>query len=598
MKNLSIIKKSVAFAASIAVICAGFAMFLQSDTNREKTVYAAEYRTDNADSPVVYMTTEITPESLVRIYETLGFEPEGNVAVKISTGEPPNSNYLRPELIKDLVQGVTGTIVECNTAYGGSRSSTALHKQVAADHGFTEIADVDIMDEDSSLEISVNAENATIHENYVGAHLKNYNSLICLAHFKGHAMAGYGGAIKNMSIGIASREGKNYIHTGGKSHTSWSGGNQNAFLESMGDATSAVVDFLDGKVVYINVMNRLSVDCDCSGNPSEPDMHDVGILASYDPVALDQACIDLIYAEKDGAGASLVNRIENRNGLHTLEHAEEIGLGSRNYRLMDIDAEQSTEKPNQNVKMSYENGELTISGLETDAVLLHASYSNETLTGTEILNAENGTKSINAEPGDKFFLWNSIASMYPLCPAVMVTENDETHNNVLIAYFSRAGENWQVGYIDRGNTAVIADYISEKINADVFEILPVVPYPEGYEDTKTIATRERNNNERPEFKGSIDNLDRYDTVFLGYPIWYGGMPMIMYTFLEEYDMSGKTVIPFSTHGGSGWGSSLNELKTLCPEAEFVTGFSIAGTNAKNARDEVGTWLSGLNIRSN
>ena len=290
------------------------------------------------DASVVYMTTEITPEALVAIYEKLNFKPEGNVAVKISTGEPPNSNYLRAELIKDLVQSVDGTIVECNTAYGGRRAETELHKQVAEEHGYTEIADVDIMDEDGSLEIPVNAKNATIHENYVGAHLKNYDSLICLAHFKGHAMAGYGGAIKNMSIGIASSEGKGWIHSGGTSKTgNIFGGEQDKFLEAMGDATSAVIDFMDGKVVYINVMNRLSVDCDCSGRPSEPDMHDIGILASYDPVALDQACIDLIYAEKDGDGASLVNRIESRNGLHTLEHAVEIGLGSREYTLVSID---------------------------------------------------------------------------------------------------------------------------------------------------------------------------------------------------------------------------------------------------------------------
>ena len=596
MKNLSTAKKSIAFATSIAVICAGFVVFSRTDADTKQTALAADYLTDDTNAPVVYMTTEITPESLVKIYETLGFEPEGNVAVKMSTGEPPNSNYLRPELIQNLVQSVDGTIVESNTAYGGRRSSTAMHWQVIEDHGFLDIAPVDILDEEGSLEIPVNVENATIHENYVGANLSNYDSLISLAHFKGHAMAGYGGAIKNMSIGIASVEGKNYIHTGGRSHTSWSGGNQNAFLESMSDATSSVVDFFDGEVVYINVMNRLSVDCDCSGNPSEPDMHDVGILASYDPVALDQACIDIVYDTDRSESRSLISRIEGRNGLHTLEHAEEIGLGSRNYQLVDIDTEQPTERPNQNVTMTYENGELTISGLETDAVLIQASYSGGALTNIEITDAENGTQSVSAMAGDRFFLWSSIVSMYPLCPAVEVTD-DVTYNNVLIAYFSRAGENWQVGIVEKGNTAVIADYISEEIDADEFEILPVVPYPEGYEDTKTIATRERNNNERPEFIRGIENIDQYDTVFLGYPIWYGGMPMIMYTFLEEYDMSGKTIIPFSTHGGSGWGSSLSELRTLCPGAEFINGFSTAGTNARNAQNDVRTWLSGLDIQS-
>ncbi len=301
------------------------------------------HATNDADAPTVYMTTSITPEALVAIYEKLGFEPQGNVAVKMSTGEPPNSNYLRPELIGDLVKKVDGTIVECNTAYGGSRSNTAMHKQVIEDHGLNAISKngvADIMDEDGSLVIPVpTPENgkSTITEDYVGAHLANYDSLISLAHFKGHAMAGYGGAIKNMSIGIGSTEGKCYIHSAGQSHTSPWGGDQDKFLESMGDATSAVVNQFDGRVVYINVMNRLSVDCDCDGNPAEPDMHDIGILASYDPVALDQACLDLVYAQKDGDGKSLVQRIESRNGLHTLEHAEEIGLGSRTYNLVSID---------------------------------------------------------------------------------------------------------------------------------------------------------------------------------------------------------------------------------------------------------------------
>lgn len=288
------------------------------------------------DTPTVYMTTEITPEALLKIYNQLGFNTGGNVAVKMSTGEPPNSNYLRPELIKDLVQSVDGTIVECNTAYGGSRSSTAMHYQVAQDHGFTEIADVDIMDENGSLEIPI-ANGTTIHENFVGADLANYDSLISLAHFKGHAMAGFGGAIKNMSIGIASQEGKCWIHTGGESMTSPWGGDQDKFCESMAEATSGVVDYLDGKVVYINVMNNISIDCDCDGNPAEPDMHDVGILASYDPVALDQACIDIVYNTDRSQSGSLIERIESRNGLHTLEHAEEIGLGSRTYNLVNID---------------------------------------------------------------------------------------------------------------------------------------------------------------------------------------------------------------------------------------------------------------------
>ncbi len=278
-----------------------------------------------SDDSIVYMTSEISPESLLKVYESLAWSPTGKVAVKLSTGEPPASNYLKPELIKDLVQSLDGTIVECNTAYGGSRSETAMHYQVAKDHGFTEIADVKILDEDGSISIPV--ENGTqLSENYVGKAFTNYDSYLVLSHFKGHAMAGFGGAIKNISIGLGSSEGKSWIHSGGNSKTNPWGGDQDEFLEAMGDAGKSVSDYLKNgeRIVYINVMNRLSVDCDCDGNPAEPDMHDIGILASTDPVALDQACIDLIYEQKDGDGASLVRRIESRNGLHTLEHAEEI----------------------------------------------------------------------------------------------------------------------------------------------------------------------------------------------------------------------------------------------------------------------------------
>ncbi len=289
-------------------------------------------------SPLVYFTREITAESLVQIYNALGWKAEGRVAVKLSTGEPPASNYLRPELIADLVRQVNGTIVECNTVYGGSRTQTKMHYQVAKDHGFTEIAAVDIQDADGSFTLPV-ANGKVLSENYVGASFPEYDSYLVLSHFKGHIMAGFGGAIKNISIGLASSKGKSWIHSGGKSVTNPWGGNQTAFTESMAEAGKSVSDYLGhGKrIVYINVMNRLSVDCDCEGNPAEPDMHDIGILASCDPVALDQACIDLIYAQKDGDGASLVQRIESRNGLHTLEHGEKIGLGSRSYILVNID---------------------------------------------------------------------------------------------------------------------------------------------------------------------------------------------------------------------------------------------------------------------
>lgn len=299
-----------------------------NQTNNENT---------DGDVATVYMTTDISSEALMNIYEALAWQPEGKVAVKLSTGEPPASNYLDPKLIKDLVQSVNGTIVECNTAYSGSRSETAMHMQVAEDHGYTDIADVDILDTDGFMSIPVqNGDQLT--EDLVGTNFANYDSYLVLSHFKGHAMADYGGAIKNISIGLASSEGKSLIHSAGESTTSPWGGEQNPFLESMAEAGKAVSDYLNNgqNIVYVNVMNRLSVDCDCDGNPAEPDMHDIGILASTDPVALDKACIDLVYEADDGD--SLVQRIESRNGLHTLEHAEKIGLGTQNYRIVSIDA--------------------------------------------------------------------------------------------------------------------------------------------------------------------------------------------------------------------------------------------------------------------
>ncbi len=282
---------------------------------------------------IVYMSEEISADSLIAVYDALDAQIEGNVAVKLSTGEP-GSNYLRTDLIGELIQSFDHpTIVECNTAYGGQRANTAMHYQVAEDHGYTSIADVDIMDEEGSMTLPVYG-GTRLSENYVGSHFENYDYYVVLSHFKGHSMAGYGGAIKNISIGIASSEGKAHIHSKGTGGSMWSG-DQDAFLESMAEAGKSVVDYLDGNILYINVMNRLSVDCDCDSSPAEPDMHDIGILASFDPVALDQACIDLVYSAADGA--SLVQRIESRNGLHTLEHAQEIGLGSRTYQLVNID---------------------------------------------------------------------------------------------------------------------------------------------------------------------------------------------------------------------------------------------------------------------
>ena len=310
-------------------------------TETAETPETSETGTDEANvntgnaSPV-YFTSEITPEGLMKVYEQLNWTPEGKVAVKLSTGEPPASNYLDPELIKELVQSVDGTIVECNTAYEGSRSETAMHRQVAEDHGFTAIADVDIMDADGSLSIPVEG-GTRLTENLVGSHFANYDSYLVLSHFKGHAMAGFGGAIKNISIGIGSKEGKCLIHTAGESHTSPWNGDQIGFTESMAEAGKSVSDYLgDGeRIVYVSVLNNISIDCDCDGEPAKPDIHDIGIVASTDPVAIDQACIDLAFAAE--GSESLQNRVSERQGLHTLEHAEEIGLGSRTYELVNID---------------------------------------------------------------------------------------------------------------------------------------------------------------------------------------------------------------------------------------------------------------------
>ena len=300
----------------------------ESDVNAEPTA--------DGEASTVYFTSDISSEGMVAVYEVLGWEPTGKVAVKLSTGEPPASNYLRPELIKNLVELVDGTIVECNTAYGGSRAETAMHYQVAEDHGFTAIADFQILDEEGSMSLPVEG-GSQLTENLVGAAFGDYDSYLVLSHFKGHAMAGFGGAIKNISIGLGSQEGKCLIHTGGESHTSPWGGDQTAFTESMAEAGKSVSDYLGNgeRIVYISVLNNISIDCDCDGNPADPDIHDIGILASFDPVSIDQASIDLAFAAE--GSESLQNRVNDRDGLHTLEHAEEIGLGSRTYELVNID---------------------------------------------------------------------------------------------------------------------------------------------------------------------------------------------------------------------------------------------------------------------
>ena len=304
----------------------------ENDTDEDDIANTNADSSYGADIPVVYMTREINPESLIEIYQALGVEPFGNIAIKVHTGEPPNSNYLRPELIGDLVRSIGGTIVETN-AVAGNRASNAKHLQVAKDHGFLDLAPFDLLDADGEVSISVN-NGEVLSEVIVGVNVPNYDFYVVLSHFKGHGSAGYGGAIKNVSIGLASAPGKSLIHSAGARRTGYTG-DQDKFLKGMAEACAGIIDYFDGNFIYINVMNRLSVDCDCMGNPAKPDMHDIGILASLDPVALDQACVDLVYAAPDGA--SLIRRIESRNGIHTLEHAAAIGLGSREYILVSID---------------------------------------------------------------------------------------------------------------------------------------------------------------------------------------------------------------------------------------------------------------------
>ncbi len=297
---------------------------------------------DSKEGATVYFTSDISPKGLVEIYKALGVKPEGRVGVKISTGESAKSNHLRPELIADLAHEVNGTLIECNTAYGGNRATTEAHRKAIAERGFESVAHVDIMDEEEDFQIPVR-DKSHIQYDIVGSHIKNYDFVINLAHFKGHAMGGFGGVLKNQSIGFASSAGKLYIHSAGRTTTKWMDDDQDGFLESMAAAAQAVHDYFkaDGRnIVYIDVMNNMSVDCDCDGNPDKPRMKDIGILASTDPVALDQACIDLVFNHKDTDGdtaSPLQQRINRQHGLHILEHAEKIGLGGRKYILKDID---------------------------------------------------------------------------------------------------------------------------------------------------------------------------------------------------------------------------------------------------------------------
>lgn len=284
----------------------------------------------------VYFYKEINAGNLVKIYEALGREAKGKVAVKLSTGEPGGHNFLQPALIKDLVQKVNGTIVECNTAYGGKRGDTRSHLQAAKDHGFTAIAPVDIMDAEGEVELPVEG-GKHLKADIVGKNYLNYDFTVVLSHFKGHAMGGFGGAIKNISIGIASSNGKRNIHSAGTSTTSWGHPAQDDFLESMAEAAKAIIDHCGENILYISVANNLSVDCDCDSSPADPQMGDIGILASLDPVALDKACTDLVRSSKDHGKIHLIERIDSRHGMHTLDYAEQLGIGSQKYELVELD---------------------------------------------------------------------------------------------------------------------------------------------------------------------------------------------------------------------------------------------------------------------
>lgn len=307
---------------------------------QRKASAASDPEAAAATLPKVYFFKEISSDNLVKIYEALGREAKGKVAVKLSTGEPGGHNFLQPSLIKALVQKVNGTIVECNTAYGGGRADTESHLKAAADHGFTAIAPVVIMDAEGEVELPVEG-GKHLKFDIVGKDFLNYDFTIILSHFKGHAMGGFGGAIKNMSIGIASSNGKAWIHSAGKTRVpaeAWKNlPEQDDFLESMAEAAKAVADHCGDRILYISVANNLSVDCDCDASPEEPRMGDIGILASLDPVALDRACTDLVRSSEDPGKVHLIERIDSRHGMHTLDHAEALGMGSQKYELVKLD---------------------------------------------------------------------------------------------------------------------------------------------------------------------------------------------------------------------------------------------------------------------
>ena len=287
----------------------------------------------------VYFTKNITKENMIKMYQVLNKELSGNVAVKLHSGEQGNQNYLKPEFLKDIIEYVNGTVVECNTAYEGARNTTEKHLKLLESHGWSKYFKTDILDSDGEEALEMPERN-TIHKNFIGSHMKNYDSMLVISHFKGHPMGGFGGAIKNISIGLASSYGKKYIHTSGMENPTYEEiftSDHDKFLESMADAAKSILNFYKDNILFINVMVNMSVDCDCCAVAKDPTIKDIGILSSTDPLALDQACVDLVYNSTDPNKSDLIERIESRNGIHTLDAAEKINLGNREYELIEID---------------------------------------------------------------------------------------------------------------------------------------------------------------------------------------------------------------------------------------------------------------------
>ena len=284
----------------------------------------------------VYFTKEITKEAILKMFQVLEKELNGKVAVKVHSGEAGNQNYIKPEMYEDIIKHLNGTVIECNTAYDGERNTTEKHQKLLEKHNWTKYYNVDLLDAEGPDLILEIPEGKIIKKNYVGKNIKNYDSMLVVSHFKGHPMGGYGGALKQLSIGLASSKGKAYIHGAGVEENIWTA-EHDLFLESMADAAKSVVDYFNGNIVYINIMKNMSVDCDCCAKAEDPCMKDIGILSSTDPVALDQACIDLVYNANDEGKAHLIERIESRNGIHTIECSEKLKVGNREYELINID---------------------------------------------------------------------------------------------------------------------------------------------------------------------------------------------------------------------------------------------------------------------